>query len=44
MNKCEECPNAVWDYETYYGTTRKDWFVDGCKKDLTPEDCEDDDE
>ena len=42
VNKCEECEHAIWDYETYYGTIRKDWFIDGCKKDLTPEECEDD--
>lgn len=33
MSKCESCANAVWDYEEYYGTTRKQYFVDGCKLD-----------
>ena len=43
MCKCEECPYAIWDYESYYGTTQREWFVDGCKKDLLPEECESED-
>lgn len=30
--RCFECKHAVWDYETYYGTTKKEWFVNDCKK------------
>ena len=41
MNKCEDCPNAIWDYEEYYGTTRREYFVCGCDKDAEPEECED---
>lgn len=40
MGKCEDCPYAVWDYETYYGTTQKDWFVSDCKLDKMPGECE----
>lgn len=29
---CFDCEHAEWDYETYYGTTRKEWFVCGCKR------------
>ena len=38
---CTECPHAIWDYEEYYGTTQKQWFVDGCKIGKDPEECED---
>ena len=44
--KCEECPNAIWDYETFYNTTARQWFVCGCKRNLTEAECnegEDDD-
>ena len=41
---CTDCPNALWDYETYYGTTQKQWFVCGCKKDREPESCEDEEQ
>lgn len=37
---CEECKYAEWDYEEYYGTTKKQWFVCGCKADCDPEDCD----
>lgn len=41
MPDCSSCAYARWDYERYYGTTAKDWFFDGCAKDLEPaEDCE----
>lgn len=46
MNRCRcgRCRYAVWDYETYYGTTRADWFVADCSKGLDGEnggeDCE----
>lgn len=33
MIKCEDCKYATWDYEEYYGGKRQ-YFVDGCKKDL----------
>ncbi len=37
MSRCEECKHAIWDYEEYYGTTQKQWFVERCKKDLDME-------
>ena len=42
MSDCTKCKNALWDYEEYkeYYNTHKQWFVDGCKKDADPEDCE----
>jgi hypothetical protein len=40
MTDCTKCKNAVWDCEEYYNTQKKWWFVDGCKKDADPEDCE----
>jgi len=38
MPECGWCKHAEWDYETYYGTTQKFWFVCWCKK---GNDCED---
>ena len=32
MSDCYTCKHAIMDYEEYYGTTRKQWFVDGCEK------------
>jgi len=44
-DRCINCKYAEWDYFEYYGTTRKDWFVEGCEKcndiDTDTEDCED---
>ena len=41
MSECENCRYALWDYEEYYGTTHKDWFVSGCRKGIElREDCE----
>lgn len=31
---CNTCACATWDYERYYGSTAKDWFITGCKKGL----------
>ena len=43
--KCFECRHAEWDYETYYGTTRKEWFVCDCKLGYaSPTECEEYDE
>lgn len=39
MINCEHCRFAEWDYEQYYGSNEKAWFVCGCIKDL---DCEED--
>ncbi len=37
---CTNCKYALWDYETYYGTTRREWFVTGCEMRLDePDDC-----
>lgn len=41
---CTECPYAIWDYETYYNTTQKQYFVSGCRKDKSPEECEEEDD
>lgn len=32
MSDCTECKYAEYDYEEYYGTRQKQWFVCGCKK------------
>ena len=39
IDKCVECPYVLLDYETYYGTAQKQYFVAGCKKNKTPENC-----
>ena len=39
MIDCTKCKHAIWDYATYYDTTAKNWFVDGCRKDADPENC-----
>lgn len=33
MNDCNNCEYAEFDYEEYYGTNRRQYFVSGCKKD-----------
>ena len=40
MTNCEHCPNAIWDYHEYYGTTKVQWIVTGCKQGMEPEECE----
>jgi hypothetical protein len=40
MTDCTKCKHAIWDCEEYYNTQKKWWFVDGCRKDNEPEDCE----
>ena len=41
MTNCGLCKYAILDYESYYGTIHREWFVTGCKKDLEEsEDCE----
>ena len=40
MKDCTKCCHAQWDYEEFYGTTKKRYFVCGCKKDEEPEECE----
>lgn len=44
MTNCETCKYATWDYCEYYGTNQKQWFVDGCKKNLIPDECEEEDD
>ncbi len=39
IDACAECPHVLLDYETYYGTTQKQYFVAGCKKNRSPENC-----
>ena len=41
MDRCYKCRHAEWDYETYYGTSKKQWFVSGCKLDEVEEECPD---
>ena len=42
MTDCNSCQYADRDYEDFYGTTQRQYFVCGCKKelDLDAEDCE----
>lgn len=47
MKECANCKYAQFGCYDYYGTTAKNWFVDGCKLDRpVPETgaCEDYDE
>lgn len=39
MSDCNTCRFALWDYEEYYNTTYKQWFVEGCKKGMQDADC-----
>ncbi len=39
MADCINCKYAVLDYEEYYNTTEKQWFVEGCKKDMPDAEC-----
>ena len=39
MSDCCTCRHAILDYEEYYGTKDKEWFVCGCKKDMETDDC-----
>lgn len=39
-NKCLKCKYATYDYETYFNTCQKQWFIDGCQKNCDPKDCE----
>ena len=36
---CTECKSALWDYEEYYGTSERQYFVCGYKEDKDPELC-----
>lgn len=38
--KCDTCKYALWDYEEYYGTNRREYFIAGCKKGMDGTDCE----
>lgn len=44
MSDCRICEFSQWDYEEYYGTDRKEWFMCGCIKNMDyeedTEDCE----
>jgi len=40
MPDCTKCKYAIWGYDTYYGTRKRQWFVDGCQKDLDEDDCD----
>ena len=32
QSKCLSCKHAQWDYEEFYNTTEKQWFVSGCNR------------
>jgi len=34
MPKCENCVYAEWDYNTYYGTSQREYFISGCTNDM----------
>ncbi len=40
MSDCVSCKYAVWDCESYYGTTSREYFVSGCKLALEEDGCE----
>lgn len=43
MNKCEDCPHAIWDYRECFG--QREWFVIDCRKGfMTEEECDDSEE
>lgn len=39
MCDCSTCRWAEWDYEEYYSTTQKEWFVTGCMQDQSADKC-----
>lgn len=39
ISKCIDCPYAMQDYETYYNTTQKQYFICGCKLGKDPGKC-----
>lgn len=41
---CVDCPHAIWDSEEYFGTNRRQWFVDGCRIGKDEEECKEDDD
>ena len=40
MGDCKFCMQAEWDYEEYYGTNRRQYFISGCRLDREPEECD----
>ena len=44
MADCSKCRYAIWDYEEFFGTSQKQWFVDGCKLGKTEEECEEEEQ
>ena len=41
MKDCKHCRFSEWDYEEYYNSPDKQWFVCGCIKDLDAPESED---
>ena len=41
---CADCPNALWEYEEYYNTSQRQWFVAGCRIGKDEEECKEDDD
>lgn len=42
MDKCAECKYAVLDFNEYYGTSDREWFVCDClhNQDVEQDECE----
>lgn len=43
MSDCTRCKYAIWDYEEYYGTNLREYFVSDCARGYDPgvDDCGD---
>lgn len=43
MSDCTKCKYAIWDYEEYYGTNKREYFVSDCARGYDPgvDDCGD---
>ena len=44
MTNCEDCPAAIWDCFEFYGTTKTQQIVTGCKEGKEPEECEEEED
>ena len=44
MTNCENCPSAIWDCFEFYGTTKTQRIVTGCKREMEPEECEEEED
>lgn len=41
MTDCRKCRFCEWDYEEYFNSRDRQWFVSGCQKDIDIQDGED---